>query len=562
MTERILFIPECGKGHGSGHMVRSLRIAALLESEIYLPVSCFLKRSLHLSPYQFAATVDEKWKLSAFKQRIHTELPRGVFDKVVFDIPHLRYAMLYSVHARMTIGLDCGGEARISVSYLIDTLPNFYDDANIHSVAFNVLPQMRRENWPKEIKKIFISFGGEDSGQKATIVKEKLLQENSAVSVDMPKGVFQKKNMYRILDALHLYDVLITHFGLLAYEGLWARVPVLLINPTRYHERLSQKAGFVCFPNNKDLSLSLLKSLFPQLSYNSQQIAPRSRKDIVALIQSLQPSRYYIPYATATARFTQRSFFHIGRGTIVQARYRDTQRIYEDSYFSKEYAEQYGRTYLQDADAIYSIGKIRLKRINKYMSSKNILLDIGCAYGHFLRAAKDNGYQVYGIDISQSAIHYVQQTLRISARQIDVQNDKWYEMFPLQHFSVISLWYVLEHLQDPFNVLKKLLPLLQYKGVLCFSMPNPKGASARLKKQSFYQESPEDHFVLWDPFYLRTMFKSLGLRLKYIRFTGHHPERFLLPLAKMSFASVIYKGMSKVFGLGDTFEAYFIKDSK
>ncbi|MDR0641174.1 MAG: hypothetical protein LBG07_01800, partial [Treponema sp.] len=41
------------------------------------------------------------------------------------------------------------------------------------------------------------------------------------------------------------YDLLITHFGLSAFEALYAGIPVILVSPGPYHQRLAKAAGFV-----------------------------------------------------------------------------------------------------------------------------------------------------------------------------------------------------------------------------------------------------------------------------------------------------------------------------
>lgn len=49
-----------------------------------------------------------------------------------------------------------------------------------------------------------------------------------------------------------------------------------------------------------------------------------------------------------------------------------------------------------------------LDLLSKYLPPPARVLDIGCAYGGFMQAAQQRGYQVYGYDIVPSAVAYVQ----------------------------------------------------------------------------------------------------------------------------------------------------------
>ncbi|MEI6387892.1 MAG: hypothetical protein WCQ50_14760, partial [Spirochaetota bacterium] len=88
----------------------------------------------------------------------------------------------------------------------------------------------------------------------------------------------------------------------------------------------------------------------------------------------------------------------------------------------------------------------------------------------------------------------------------------------------------------------------------------------------FFQSSPEDHFTIWEPSRVRGILAAHGFRLERIRLTGHHPERF--PLARLlgaglgpslgtrsqglalRFVLAALGLVSRLFGLGDTFEIY------
>jgi SAM-dependent methyltransferase len=125
-------------------------------------------------------------------------------------------------------------------------------------------------------------------------------------------------------------------------------------------------------------------------------------------------------------------------------------------------------------------------------------------------------------------------------------------------FNVITLWYVLEHFEEPGKALAAINGLLKTGGVLAFSTPSASGISRKKSLHTFLENSPADHVTIWDPRRTAAVLKHYGFRLKKRVVTGHHPERFprlfaILRLLRFCFA------LSRIFGLGDTFEAYAVK---
>jgi hypothetical protein len=98
---------------------------------------------------------------------------------------------------------------------------------------------------------------------------------------------------------------------------------------------------------------------------------------------------------------------------------------------------------------------------------------------------------------------------------------------------------------------------------LAFSSPSISGVSGRKSLKSFLENSPGDHFTLWNPRRLHRTLDRYGFTVKKIIVTGHHPERFpFIGTYLGKKRGPVYRaaaGISRVFGLGDTFEAYAVK---
>ena len=121
------------------------------------------------------------------------------------------------------------------------------------------------------------------------------------------------------------------------------------------------------------------------------------------------------------------------------------------------------------------------------------------------------------------------------------------------------MWFTIEHFKELGSVLKKVNQNLEIKGVFAFSTPNLTGISGRSEINTFLMKSPEDHFTVLSPGVVRRILKLYGFKLKKIKITGHHPERFKICKNKKSIFWKPVLFTSRLFSLGDTFEAYAVK---
>jgi 2-polyprenyl-3-methyl-5-hydroxy-6-metoxy-1,4-benzoquinol methylase len=206
--------------------------------------------------------------------------------------------------------------------------------------------------------------------------------------------------------------------------------------------------------------------------------------------------------------------------------------------------------------------KARLSRFELLQPLRKIL-DIGCAYGPFLQAAQEAGFfMTIGLDPAESAVQYLKDRLSLFALKgffpddcrIGPGNLSFWEA---EYFDVITMWYVIEHITDVQRALKTVAALLKKGGVFAFSTPSPSGISGRKNLQAFLEKSPADHRTIWDPRRVKRLLDNAGFDVKKIVVTGHHPERFS---SRMRFLGVgpLLK-ISRLFGLGDTFEVYAVK---
>jgi len=607
----ILIVPACEAGRGGGHLVRSMVLVRELralggEAWLYIPAGASSNADAVLETAQF----DRAWLLD------ESGLPEKSWQCIILD----RFQTTAEELARWqklgsVIGIDEGGKHRGNFDFLIDILPNCDKIApNITSPSLLPLPKKKPCPSPRpetEPLKVLISFGHEDSAGLGPALA-KVLASHQNIEITLLKGNLSKENLHYSLFTIHCslkesipnlnehltdYDLIITHFGLTSFEALYAGVPVLLASPTAYHEKLAKKAGFwtlgIGKRNAEKKTNALLKNSEAFFSYTrdlKNHCAEMAKKfgldrepqqSLASLVNNFAPDISRIcPVCGASiegpvlARFPDRSYLRCKEcGAISMNRINPMPIEYGKEYFFEQYQKQYGKTYIEDFPNLITMAKRRLAEIRKIGNREESpvpdpqslsLLDIGCAYGAFLAAAKEEGFSPQGIDPAEDAVRYVTQTLGIPATQAYFPHPTPYSPLPAP-CEVVTLWYVIEHFRGCVPALAEIRKLLKPGGVLAFATPSFTGISGRSSLKRFLENSPQDHWTVWSQAVCGKALGKAGFKVKKIVSTGHHPERFPF-FGKFAHNrnSLLYRllmAVSKTFSLGDTVEVYALRDS-
>jgi 2-polyprenyl-3-methyl-5-hydroxy-6-metoxy-1,4-benzoquinol methylase len=625
----ILIVPACERGKGGGHLSRSLLLLRSLRvkgRDAYLWIPEKLKDDFFQRFREFFITIDRPCILSLRKQ-----LDVFSWDFIVLDcFRSSPDEFAFWANIAPLIGIDEGGRLRNRFDFLIDLLPSLSrHEPNLSAPGLLPLPRNRRDagNFATGLC-ILISFGAEDTAglgpataralDRIAAKCDKAAGPNTLGPLDITliapipphdsSGKLEEFACVKVIgkipnlqEQLKKYDLIITHFGLGAFEAVYARLPVLVISPTSYHEKLAKNAGFFSLGLGPRSAYRLEKfaldrAFLEMLKGRGKEIARRfaleddQKEDLSNLVHNLAlRSPRCCPACEKKldasrpilARTTEESYRRCPAcSTIYLSRLNAPPIEYEKDYFFDFYKKQYGKTYLEDFPNLVEMGKKRLTVIKTFLEfhhaeaqgslrslrrleTKLSLLDIGCAYGPFLVAAAECGFSPVGIDPIEDAVRYVKDELGFPARH-GFFHEGLVDEFGKECFDVITLWYVIEHFEEPGKVLTDINLLLKTGGVLAFSTPSFSGISARKNLRGFLKNSPPDHFTIWSPRSCKKILKQYGFALKKIVVTGHHPERFPLfgRFADPRKKDLLYRLLllvSRLFRLGDTFEAYGVK---
>jgi SAM-dependent methyltransferase len=231
---------------------------------------------------------------------------------------------------------------------------------------------------------------------------------------------------------------------------------------------------------------------------------------------------------------------------------------YDRDYFISEYERQYGRTYPEDFNNIYSLSIQRLNKILVHIKMKKelSLLDIGCAAGFFLKAAKDSGIKkVKGIEISTFAADYCRKNF-----SIDVIESPFDDTVINEKFDIITSWFFIEHLMDPLKSIEKIYNMLNPGGIFGLAVPSCFGPMFLFRKSEWIRTRPVDHRIDLSPGAARAMLKKTGFSKVIVTRCGYHPER-IVNRDSMLFKpfDLCYNIFTRATAFSDTIEIYAIK---
>lgn len=118
-----------------------------------------------------------------------------------------------------------------------------------------------------------------------------------------------------------------------------------------------------------------------------------------------------------------------------------------------------------------------LDNLEKYIE-KGRILDIGMGWGLLLKAAKDRGWQVFGIEASSQQIQFAKSQLNIDCSWGIFEEADFSE----NSFDVATMDNVLEYTLNPKNLLLKINRLLSNDGIVVIRTPNIDGLYYRMSR--------------------------------------------------------------------------------
>jgi 2-polyprenyl-3-methyl-5-hydroxy-6-metoxy-1,4-benzoquinol methylase len=185
--------------------------------------------------------------------------------------------------------------------------------------------------------------------------------------------------------------------------------------------------------------------------------------------------------------------------------------MYQEEYWRSDRAREFGYSgYLADAELYLRTYRLRSRLLARHCPTPGRVLDIGCAAGFFLAVMAEQGWDTTGLEISAPMVDYAQQELGLP----DIRRGDLLDVeLPQQAWDLVTLWDVIEHLEDPPAHLRAAVAAMAPDGLLVLETQNVASFFARLLGRKWQHFKHEEHLYHFDPDTLARLLDEVGLQL-------------------------------------------------
>ena len=182
--------------------------------------------------------------------------------------------------------------------------------------------------------------------------------------------------------------------------------------------------------------------------------------------------------------------------------------LYSEEYFEAKSFDMEKRrgypSYREAQETLSATFAEKVSLIRRYAPSGQ-LLDAGAAYGIFLQRAKPY-FNGIGLEISNFAASVANKEFGVDVQVGSIEKT----IFPDNHFNVITMWDIIEHLVDPFNALKEVHRILKPGGYVFISTDDSANWLPRLLGKYWWAIGPPLHICHFSKQGIIEMFNRVG----------------------------------------------------
>lgn len=187
------------------------------------------------------------------------------------------------------------------------------------------------------------------------------------------------------------------------------------------------------------------------------------------------------------------------------------------SYENDDYFVARNR-YVQQWDMFTALFEELLQKITRFRSG-GAMLDIGAGVGTLVSVAGNRGFTACGIEVSPWAARFAREE-----KGLDVRTGLLEEAgFPDNHFDVITINHVLEHVPQPAGTIAEIRRILKPDGLLVIGVPNIGSIMAHLRGRKWASLRPTEHIWHFTPATLKRLMYQGGFRELCFESRENHP---------------------------------------
>lgn len=164
-----------------------------------------------------------------------------------------------------------------------------------------------------------------------------------------------------------------------------------------------------------------------------------------------------------------------------------------------------------------NISRVELIRKHDILGSYKSVLDVGCGLGFFVKAAMEEGYEAFGMEISEKMVEFCKSRLNIPVYfcTYDEFNQK---VNDLDKFDVITIFHTLEHIRNQKDFFLFANGTLSPGGLLVIEIPYIFGFESLLNGEKWEGLSPT-HLFYHTPNSLQILLNENNFRVMEVSFS-------------------------------------------
>jgi SAM-dependent methyltransferase len=165
---------------------------------------------------------------------------------------------------------------------------------------------------------------------------------------------------------------------------------------------------------------------------------------------------------------------------------------YDEAYFAAGRSDAGYGGYLDDSALVQANFARRVEWFLPLTAGRR-LLDVGAAYGFLLAAAHKAGFVALGVEPAPQCAEFARRELGVEIRTGSIEE---VSLEP-ESFDVVTMFDVIEHLEDPAAVVRRVRSLLRPGGLLVVETGDVDASLARALGSNWYFYDPPQHVTFF-----------------------------------------------------------------
>jgi SAM-dependent methyltransferase len=159
------------------------------------------------------------------------------------------------------------------------------------------------------------------------------------------------------------------------------------------------------------------------------------------------------------------------------------------------------------APLLSAFDRARLRLLGRVAPPPGRLVDAGAGRGRFVAAARAAGYDAVGIEPSAGAVAVARALYDVELREAGIDGAAF------EGLDAVTVWHVLEHLDDPAAALERIAGWLRPGGGLLVGVPNLASVQARIGGSRWFHLDVPRHRVHFTPAGVRALLERCGFEV-------------------------------------------------